>query len=451
MSFLMSTFAPVDEQLTYIKKGAAEIIREAELRAKLEKSRATGKPLRVKLGMDPTAPDLHLGHTVVLRKLKHFQDLGHTAIFLIGDFTGMIGDPTGRSATRPPLSREQIEQNAETYKAQVFKILDPQKTVVDFNRRWFGPMSSDEFVRLAARYTVSQLLEREDFHKRFQEEKPISVHELLYPLVQGYDSVALEADVELGGTDQKFNLLVGRELQRAYGQESQVVLTTPILEGLDGVQKMSKSLGNAIGIHEPALEMYGKLMSISDEMMWRYYELLTDVQVAEIEKMKRETHPMQAKKDLARRIVADFHSAEASAKAGDDWARDFQRGEQVADTVVVPIGLIEAQNTQDRARPPWAGDEKPVKHLYLPDEETIKADWDKIIDGVWKVRIARVEKLLLQLGLASSMAEASRKLKEDAVTIKDEKMKGRYFAFVSVPTEVYVRVGRKKKIASIVL
>jgi tyrosyl-tRNA synthetase len=323
MSFLMSTFPPVDEQLTYLKKGSAEIIRESELRAKLEKSRATGKPLRVKLGMDPTAPDLHLGHTVVLRKLKHFQDLGHTAIFLIGDFTGMIGDPTGRSATRPPLTREQIEQNAETYKAQVFKILDPAKTVVDFNRRWFGPMSSDEFVRLAARYTVSQLLEREEFHKRFSEEKPISLHELLYPLVQGYDSVALEADVELGGTDQKFNLQVGRELQRAYGQESQVVLTTPILEGLDGVQKMSKSLGNAIGIHEPPLEMYGKVMSISDEMMWRYYELLTDLSLQQIEGrklvVKSGQNPMLLKKDLALRIVGDFHSGPEAQKAARSW------------------------------------------------------------------------------------------------------------------------------------
>src|SRR6267378_2853856 len=321
----MPTFASVQEQLTYLKKGSAEIIREADLRAKLEKSRSSGKPLRVKLGMDPTAPDLHLGHTVVLRKLKHFQDLGHIAIFMIGDFTGMIGDPTGRSATRPPLSVEQIAQNAETYRAQVFKILDPKKTVIDFNRRWMGQFTSDDFVRLTAKYTVSQLLEREDFHKRFQEEKPISVHELLYPLVQGYDSVALEADVELGGTDQKFNLLVGREMQRAYGQESQVVLTTPILEGLDGVQKMSKSLGNAIGIHEPPLEMYGKVMSISDEMMWRYYELLTDVQVAEISKMKQEVHPMAAKKELARQIVADFHSADAAVKAGADWTKQFQK------------------------------------------------------------------------------------------------------------------------------
>jgi len=338
----MPNFAPVDQQLAYIKKGSAEIIRESELRSKLEKSHATGKPLRVKLGMDPTAPDLHLGHTVVLRKLKHFQDLGHTVIFLIGDFTGMIGDPTGRSATRPPLSREQIEQNAETYKAQVFKILDPQKTIIDFNSRWFSTFTAEEFIRLAAKYTVSQMLEREDFHKRFLEEKPIAVHELLYPLAQGYDSVALEADVELGGTDQKFNLLVGRELQRAYGQEPQVVLTTPILEGLDGVQKMSKSLGNAIGIHEPPLEMYGKIMSVSDEIMWRYYELLTDVSMTEIEKMKRESHPMQAKKDLARRIVADFHSADAATKAGEDWAKQFQENEvpQEIGTVEIRLGEV---------------------------------------------------------------------------------------------------------------
>src|ERR1700745_3525820 len=261
----MSNFAAVNEQLTYLKKGAEEIIREAELRAKLEKSRTSGKPLRVKLGMDPTAPDLHLGHTVVLRQLKHFQDQGHTVIFLIGDFTGMIGDPTGRSATRPPLTREQIDQNAETYKAQVFKILDPVKTVVDFNSRWFSKFSAEDFVRLAAKYTVSQMLEREEFHKRFREEKPIAIHELLYPLAQGYDSVALEADVELGGTDQKFNMLVGRELQRTYGQDSQVVLTTPILEGLDGVNKMSKSLGNAVGIHEPPLQVDGKIKTISCE------------------------------------------------------------------------------------------------------------------------------------------------------------------------------------------
>jgi tyrosyl-tRNA synthetase len=441
----MSNFAPVDEQLTYLKKGSAEIIRESDLRSKLEKSRATGKPLRVKLGMDPTAPDLHLGHTVVLRKLKHFQDLGHTAIFLIGDFTGMIGDPTGRSATRPPLSREQVEQNAETYKTQVFKILDPQKTVIDFNRRWMGAFTSDDFVRLMAKYTVSQLLEREDFHKRFHDEKPISVHELLYPLVQGYDSVALEADVELGGTDQKFNLLVGRELQRAYGQESQVVLTTPILEGLDGVQKMSKSLGNAIGIHESPLEMYGKVMSISDEMMWRYYELLTDVQVADIETMKREAHPMQAKKDLARRIVADFHSAEMAAKAGEDWAKQFQK-DQVHDDlerIEVRIGSIEVANLHDFQKPDWAAEETPRKIICLPDDRSVESD-----PGF---RVARVEKLLLELRLVSSAAEGSRKLKEGAVTIKGEQMKGRYYVFISVPTDVLVRLGRKQVIASVVL
>jgi tyrosyl-tRNA synthetase len=440
----MQNFAPVDEQLTYIKKGIAEIIREADLRAKLEKSRATGKPLRVKLGMDPTAPDLHLGHTVVLRKLKHFQDLGHTAIFLIGDFTGMIGDPTGRSATRPPLSREQVEQNAETYKAQVFKILDPGKTVIDFNRRWMGAFTPDDFVRLMSKYTVSQLLEREEFHKRFKEEKPISVHELLYSLVQGYDSVALESDVELGGTDQKFNLLVGRELQRAYGQESQVALTTPILEGLDGVQKMSKSLGNAIGIHEAPLEMYGKLMSISDEMMWRYYELLTDVQVAEIEKMKRDMHPMAAKKELARRIVADFHSAEAAAKAAEDWAKQFQKSEvpEEVERVEIRVGSISVSNPDDFKKPNWAAEEEPRKMICLPDEKTVIADTN--------FYVARVEKLLLGLGLVSSAAEGSRKLKEGAVTIRGEQMKGRYFAFVSVPTEAAVRLGRKQKIASIV-
>src|SRR5882757_11023175 len=293
----MPNFPPVDEQLAYIKKGAAEIIHERELRERVEKSLKTGKPMRVKAGFDPTAPDLHVGHTVLIRKLKHFQDLGHTVIFLIGDFTGMIGDPTGRSVTRPPLSREDILRNAETYKAQVFKILNPEKTEVRFNSDWFAKFTPEDFIRLMAKYTVSQMLEREEFHKRFQDEKPIALHELLYPLAQGYDSVALEADVELGGTDQKFNLLVGREMQRGYGQESQVVLTMPILEGLDGINKMSKSLGNAIGIHEAPLEMYGKVMSITDEMMWRYYELLTDVPSAGIAQMKEDAasgkaHPM---------------------------------------------------------------------------------------------------------------------------------------------------------------
>src|SRR5262249_12867229 len=280
------TFPPLDEQLAYIKKGAAEIIRESDLRERLENSLKTGKPLRVKAGFDPTAPDLHLGHTVLIRKLKHFQDLGHTAIFLIGDFTGLIGDPSGRSATRKMLTREEIDQNAETYKEQVFKILDPRKTVIDFNSRWFSKFSAIDFIRLAEKYTLSQLLEREDFHSRFQQEKPIAMHELLYPLAMGYDSVALEADVELGGTDQKFNWLTGREMKRQHGQPVQVIVRMPILEGLDGVQKMSKSLGNAIGVHEPPQEMYGKVMSISDELMWRFYELLTDMPMAEIKSLQ---------------------------------------------------------------------------------------------------------------------------------------------------------------------
>jgi len=431
MAFLMPTFASVDEQLTYLKKGSAEIIREADLRAKLEKSRSTGKPLRVKLGMDPTAPDLHLGHTVVLRKLKHFQDLGHTAIFLIGDFTGMIGDPTGRSATRPPLTPQQIEENAETYKAQVFKILDPRKTVVEFNRRWMGAFTSDDFVRLMAKYTVSQLLEREDFHKRFKDEKPISVHELLYPLVQGYDSVALEADVELGGTDQKFNLLVGRELQRSYGQASQVVLTTPILEGLDGVQKMSKSLGNAIGIHEPPLEMYGKIMSISDEMMWRYYELLTDVGMIEIRAMKGDVindkvNPMLLKKGLARMIVTDFHSAEAAAKAGEDWAKQFQKDgiPENPDQVEISIARIKIANA-------------------LPDSGE-GGSAQIITSDLSNAEVLRADKLIREAGLASSTGEAGRKIKEKGVHINGKIILG--LAILVSPKEpLLVRVGKRIK------
>ena len=299
----MPSFPEVDEQLAYLRKGSAEIIRESDLRERLEKSRAAGKPMRVKAGFDPTAPDLHLGHTVLIRKLKHFQDMGHTVIFLIGDFTGLIGDPTGRSATRPPLSRDQIDANAETYKAQVFKILDKEKTEVRFNSEWLDKLGYEGIIRLAAKFTVSQMLEREDFHKRFMEEKPIALHELLYPLAQGYDSVALEADVELGGTDQKFNLLMGRELQRHYGQPPQIVLTMPLLEGTDGVQKMSKSYGNYIGITEAPQEMFGKVMSISDELMWRYYELLTDVSMPEIERMK----------SRGRRRRGASHEAEAGA------------------------------------------------------------------------------------------------------------------------------------------
>lgn len=419
----MPNFAVVDEQLAYIRKGAAEVIREGELRTKLEKSRASGKPLRVKLGMDPTAPDLHLGHTVVLRKLKHFQDLGHTVIFLIGDFTGMIGDPTGRSATRPPLTREQIEQNAETYKAQVFKILDPVKTVIDFNSRWFSKFSAEDFIRLTAKYTVSQMLEREDFHKRFREEKPIAMHELIYPLAQGYDSVALEADVELGGTDQKFNLLVGRELQRAYGQESQIVLTTPILEGLDGVNKMSKSLGNAVGIHEAPLEMYGKIMSLSDEMMWRYYELLTDVQVAEIEKMKRDAvsgaaHPMALKKELARKIVADFHSAEAAGKAGEDWAKQFQKDQVPEDVEEVSIPFIDVAAGSENKMNPNVATGEPLR--------------------------LKLDRLLAKAGLADSVSDAVRKIKQNAVRVNGE-LKTDPFIVWRPGSDLMLRVGRKIK------
>lgn len=297
----------IDEQLTYLRKGFAEIIREEDLRERL----ALGRPLRVKAGFDPTAPDLHLGHTVLLRKMKHFQDLGHTVIFLIGDTTGLIGDPTGRNITRPPLSREEIAANAETYKSQVFKILDPAKTEIRFNSEWFDKLEFHDIVRLASKYTVARLMERDEFAKRYKENIPISVHELLYPLVQGYDSVALQCDVELGGTDQKFNLLVGRELQRDYGQLPQIVATVPLLEGLDGVEKMSKSKGNYVGITEPPAAMRQKLLNISDDLMWRYWELLTDESLASIEKMQAAGTPREAKEALIERIVADFHGKDA--------------------------------------------------------------------------------------------------------------------------------------------
>ncbi len=408
----MSRFKPVDEQLAYIKKGAAEIIREAELKEKLEHSYKSGKPLKVKAGFDPTAPDLHLGHTVLIRKLKHFQDMGHTVIFLIGDFTGLIGDPTGRSVTRPPLSREDIARNAETYKAQVFKILDSGKTVVDFNNRWFGKFSAHDFVRLAAKYTVSQMLEREDFHQRFQAEKPIAIHELLYPLAQGYDSVALEADVELGGTDQKFNLLVGRELQRSYGQPSQVVLTMPILEGLDGVQKMSKSLGNAIGIADPARDMYGKLMSISDELMWRYWLLLTDVPEDKIAVLKRrcaagEAHPMKVKKELAKRITQDFHGEAAALQAAEDWEKQFQRSEVPEDVETVEVQYADVASS---------------------DGKTVK-----------------LEKLLHRSGLADSVTDGARKIKAKAVRIGSEVKADSALLVDKFPFDVTIRVGRKLK------
>jgi tyrosyl-tRNA synthetase len=431
-------FAPVDEQLEYIRKGAAEIIPESELKQKLEDSRKTGKPLRVKAGFDPTAPDLHLGHTVLIRKLKHFQDLGHTVIFIIGDFTGMIGDPTGRSVTRPPLSREQIEKNAETYKAQVFKILDSKKTEIPFNSEWLSKLGAEGLIRLAAKYTVSQMLEREDFHKRFQEEKPIALHELLYPLAQGYDSVAIEADVELGGTDQKFNLLVGRELQRAYGQPSQVVLTMPLLEGLDGVQKMSKSYGNYVGITESPQEMFGKLMSISDELMWRYWELLTDTSNAGINAMKQQVasgrlHPMTAKKGLATKIVADFHSEAAAKNAAEDWEKIFQRKEvpQQLEESSVELSIVAWELTPDQL-------DEDDDHLQMLDDAGLLA---KPPVGK-RAFLLKVDKLVARSGLAASNTEALRKIKEGAVHIDGVKIEVPSVEKV-LPAQVVLRVGKR--------
>jgi tyrosyl-tRNA synthetase len=309
-----------EKQLEYLKKGCEEVIKEEELLQKIQR----GKPLTVKAGFDPTAPDLHLGHAVLLRKMKHFQDLGHRVVFLIGDFTGMIGDPTGRSITRKPLTHDEILANAETFKSQVFKILHPEKTVIDFNSRWLSQLGSEGFIKLCAKYTVSQILARDDFQKRMQNSQPISLHEILYPIAQGYDSVMLEADVELGGTDQTFNLLVGRELQRQYGQEPQVIMTTPLLEGIDGVEKMSKSMGNYVGITESPTEMFGKLMSISDELMYRYYLLLTDLSEAQIEEIKQK-HPREAKEELAKRIITDFHGRDAAEEAASEFRKVFSQ------------------------------------------------------------------------------------------------------------------------------
>ena len=322
----------IDEQLEFLRQGTVEIIRENELRTKLEKAAATGRPLRIKLGVDPTAPDIHLGHTVVIRKLRAFQKLGHTVIFLIGDFTGLIGDPSGNSATRPQLTRDEINANAETYKTQIFKLLDPEKTEMRFNSEWMDKLGSDGFIRLAAHVTVKQILERDDFSKRLNEEKPIALHELLYPLTQAYDSVALQADVELGGSDQKFNLLMGRNLQREYQQDAQVCVIMPLLEGTDGVQKMSKSLGNYIGINEPPAEIFGKVMSISDDLMWRYYELLTDLSMSDIAVLQglatsSDKNPRDLKAQLAHRIVADFHSKEAADAAEEDFVRRYRNKE----------------------------------------------------------------------------------------------------------------------------
>jgi tyrosyl-tRNA synthetase len=399
-----------------LQKGAAEIIRTSDLRERLEESRKTGRPLRVKAGFDPTAPDLHLGHTVLMRKLRHFQQLGHTVIFLVGDYTSLIGDPTGRNVTRKPLTREQINQNAETYKQQVFKILDESRTEVRYNSEWLGKLNYEQIVRLTAHFTVSQMLERDDFNKRYDAELPISLHEFLYPVMQGYDSVCLECDVELGGTDQKFNLLCGRELQRHFDQKPQIVLMTPILEGLDGVQKMSKSLGNAIGINEPPQEMYGKLMSISDELMWKYFALLTDFRLSEIELLKADVlagklHPMETKKKLARTITADFHGEAAAQSADENWARMFQQKETAEDLSEVSISFADV-----------AG----------PEPNQI-----------------RLPKLLVKMGLAASGAEANRKIAEKAVKLDGETASGNMVTVEKLPARITVRLGKRAKVAAI--
>lgn len=395
----------IEEQIALLRKGSVDCIPEDELRRKLERSAKTGKPLRVKAGFDPTAPDIHLGHTVLIRKMRHFQQLGHTVIFLIGDFTGMIGDPSGRSATRPALTREQIDENAETYKQQIFKLLDRERTEIRFNNEWFAKFGADDFIRLTGKATVAQILEREDFKKRFQAQAPISLHELLYALAQGYDSVALEADVELGGTDQKFNLLMARQIQQAYGvKEPQLIMTTPLLEGLDGVQKMSKSLANYIGITEPPRDIFGKVMSISDELMWRYYELLTDVSLTDITGLKAsvergERHPRDLKAELARRVVADFHSqaeAEEASREFDQLFRDRQRPSDVQ-TIEKPAGAI------------------------------------------------RLVKLLAAEGLAPSVSEAQRLVAQGGVRVNNERVTDLKLEVGSQPgDEALIQVGSRK-------
>jgi tyrosyl-tRNA synthetase len=392
----------IDEQISFLTKGAVDVIREEDLRKKLEHAAKTGRPLRVKLGADPTAPDIHVGHTVVIRKLRQFQELGHTAIFLIGSFTGMIGDPSGKNSTRPPLTRAEIDANAETYKTQIFKLLDPEKTEIRFNSEWFDALGSAGFIRLASHTTVRQILERDDFEKRMREERPIALHELLYPLVQGYDSVALEADVELGGTDQKFNLLMGRNLQREYEQEPQVILTTPLLEGLDGVNKMSKSLNNYIGITDAPDEMFGKMMSITDDLMWKYYELLTDLTPNEIGIMRSkclngEENPRNAKVNLAKLIIKDFHSQQAANEAEEEFNRRFVKKE-------IPDEIEER--------------EMPAGRYNLAE-------------------------LLTQTNLAASKGEAKRLIEQGGVKLGGERVSDTK-AEIDLNGEIILQVGKRK-------
>jgi len=401
-------FKPVEEQLAYLRKGVVEIVPEAELTAKLEKSRKTGKPLRVKLGVDPTAPDIHLGHTVVIRKLKHFQDMGHTAVFLIGDFTAMVGDPTGQSETRPPLTREQVNANAKTYLDQVFKILDRDKTEIRYNSEWLDKLTSYDIVRLCAKYRVARMLEREDFHKRLTEQQPISMHELLYPLLVAYDSVELRADVELGATEQKFNLLMGREIQREYGVETQIAMMMPILVGLDGQRKMSKSLGNYVGITEAPGEIFGKIMSIPDELMWSYYELVTDRTPHEIQALKKEVadgalHPMDAKMRLAQEVIAGFHGGDAARKAAENFQRVFRDRQAPQEMKEVVLKRI-AMGISVRSKSTSAESSSMAIEASSGPEK-----WSK---------------LLAFLGEAGSASEAERVIKQggfeiDGTTVKD--------------------------------
>jgi len=393
----------VEEQIELIERGVVDCISRDELRKKLERSLATGVPLKVKAGFDPTAPDLHLGHTVLLQKLKHFQDLGHRVVFLIGDFTGLIGDPTGKSETRKALTRDDIARNAETYKEQVFKILDPVKTEIAFNSEWLGKLDSFEMIRLASELTVARMLERDDFKNRFEGGKPISIHEFLYPLIQGYDSVAMEADVELGGTDQLFNVLMGRDMQRSRNQEPQIVLTLPLLEGLDGVNKMSKSLGNYIGITEPANDIYGKVMSVSDDLMFRYYELLSDRSTQEISELRKgmeagNLHPKAVKQNLARELTARFHSDSAALQAEQNFENVFAKNDLPDDLQEIAISAPE--------------------DIWLPQ-------------------------LLLETALVASTSEGRRMIKQNAVSIDGEKITDMNFS-VKPRGDIVLRVGKRR-------
>ncbi len=397
----------VKEQMELIKRGAVEVIHPIELEAKLTRAVKEGRPLRVKAGFDPTAPDLHLGHTVLIHKLKHFQDLGHQVLFLIGDFTGLIGDPTGVSETRKALTKEQVQENAKTYQRQIFKILDPEKTIIEFNSRWMGEMTAEGLIQLAAHYRVARMMERDDFQKRFRDQKPISVHEFLYPLVQGYDSVAMKADVELGGTDQKFNLLVGRELQRDYGQESQVVITMPLLEGTDGVKKMSKSVGNYIALEDKPGEMFGKVMSISDTLMFRYYELLTTEDLGRVNTL----HPMEAKQSLAELIVARYHGAEAGRQARAEFQQKFQ-----------------AQEFPDQ----------PDTHLMLTAADLPEQD------GAGNSGI-KLAKLIAATGLVSSNSDARRLVIQGGVEVDGEKGTGPDQIIAFAPNQQRrLKIGKRK-------